>query len=320
MSENLLGEYLRARRDSLRPADAGVVLSGARKVAGLRREEVAVLAGISADYYTRLEQGRERRPSAQVVDTLAHALHLGPESRAHLHRLAGTTPERPPIPATDRVSPGLRQLMDSHPTAPAFVINATLDVLAANTLAKTLHAPFESMDNMARMIFLDPAGRHFYPRWTKAAETAVGHLRLTEGENGYSERLRQLVGTLSAHSTYFTLLWQKHDVHSKTQAAKQIRHPCAGLLSLTYQALDVRDAPGQQLIVYQAEPGSRGALALGRLTTCPSCGGTSGTSAGAVHRPGSFVMPDAGVEKDGCPFRQGRAGWHGGDGCGVPAD
>ncbi|MET9049927.1 helix-turn-helix transcriptional regulator [Streptomyces bacillaris] len=279
MSQNPLGDYLRARRGSLIPADAGVTFSGLRRVKGLRREEVAVLAGISADYYTRLEQGRERHPSAQIVDTLAHALRLGPEAHAHLHRLAGTTPARRIFPATDRVGPGLRQLMDNQPAAPAFVINATLDVLAANALAQALHSPFRHLDNLARMIFLDPVALSFYTRWATAAETAVGQLRLAQGQNGNTERLRQLVAAIGPRSPYFTRLWQSHEVHSKTRATKELHHPCAGPLSLTYQALDVRDAPGQQLIVYQAEPGSPDALALHQLATCPTCSARSASSA-----------------------------------------
>ncbi|MEU9075504.1 helix-turn-helix transcriptional regulator [Kitasatospora sp. NPDC048538] len=265
MTDNQLGEFLRARRAALRPQDAGVVSHGTRRVAGLRREEVAVLAGVNADYYTRLEQGRERHPSAQVIDALGRALQLGPDEQAHLHQVAETVPGNRFAHTTDLVSPALRQLLDGYPAAPAFVVNRTLDVLAANALAEALHSPFERMDDLASMVFLDPAGRQFYERWGHTAQAVVGHLRQAAGLDPGSPRLQELVRTLTAHSTDFTRLWESHTVRGKTQEAKHFLHPDVGPLTLTYQAFDVRDAPGQQLVVYQAEPGSPSARALALL-------------------------------------------------------
>ncbi|MFF7632880.1 helix-turn-helix transcriptional regulator [Kitasatospora sp. NPDC008050] len=265
MIDNHLGEFLRARRAALLPEDAGVASHGVRRVAGLRREEVAVLAGVNADYYTRLEQGRERHPSAQVLDALGRALRLDPDEHAHLHQLAGTVPGSRFAHTTDRVGPALRQLLDGYPAAPAFVINRTLDVLAANALAEALHSPFERLDNLARMVFLDPAGRQFYARWGHTTQAVVGHLRQAAGLDPDSPRLRELVRTLTADSTDFTRLWDAHAVRGKTQEAKHLLHPDVGPLTLTYQAFDVRDAPGQQLVVYQAEPGSSSAQALSLL-------------------------------------------------------
>ncbi|MBD2896575.1 hypothetical protein amrb99_55250 [Actinomadura sp. RB99] len=241
---------------------------GARRVAGLRREEVAVLAGVNADYYTRLEQGRERNPSPQVLDALGRALHLDADARAHLFRLAGTAPELPPSarPA-EQVSPALRQLMDGYPAAPAFVMNRTLDVLAANALADALYAPFEPADNLARMTFLDPAGRTFYTDWDRAAQAAVANLRQAAGFDPDDPRLRELVGALTEHSADFTRLWNSHTVRGKTRDAKNFLHPDVGALTLTYQAFDVRDAPGQQLVIYHAEPGSPSAQSLELLGT-----------------------------------------------------
>ncbi|WP_181807865.1 helix-turn-helix transcriptional regulator [Streptomyces shenzhenensis] len=265
MTGNHLGEFLRARRAALRPQDVGMASHGVRRVTGLRREEVAVLGGVNVDYYTRLEQGRERHPSAPVVDALGRALRLDADALAHLHRLAGTVPGDQFGHTTDRVGPALRQLMDGYPGAPAFVVNRTLEILAGNALADALHSPFEPADNLARMVFLDPAGRQFYTRWTETAQTTVGHLRQTAGLDPDNPRLREVVRVLTEHSAEFTRLWRTHAVRGKTQDAKHLLHPDVGPLTLTYQAFDVRDAPGQQLVVYQAEPGSPSAQALALL-------------------------------------------------------
>ncbi|MFD5141936.1 helix-turn-helix transcriptional regulator [Streptomyces sp. NPDC058401] len=262
---NLLGEFLRARRAALGPRDVGLVSHGVRRVAGLRREEVADLAGVNADYYARLEQGRERRPSPQVLDALGRALRLTPDTHAHLHRLAGTPPAD--RPATDRIGPALRRLLDGFSDDPAFVINATLDILAANPLADALHAPFAPADNLARMVFLDPAGRRFYTDWTSTARTTAAHLRQTAGITPNDPRLRSLVHTLTARSPDFARLWTAHEVLGKTQDTKHLHHPSAGPLTVTYQSFDVRAAPGQQLVVYQPAPHTPTAEALARLAT-----------------------------------------------------
>ncbi|MEU6458559.1 helix-turn-helix transcriptional regulator [Streptomyces sp. NPDC047065] len=268
MDENHLGDFLRARRAGLRPRDVGMVSHGTRRVAGLRREEVAVLAGVNGDYYTRLEQGRERNPSPQVLDALARALRLDTDARAHLFRLAGGAPgEAPSAHAAEEVSPALRQLMDGYPHTPAFVLSRTLDLLAANALAEALFEPFEPAGNLAHMVFLDPAGRAFYADWERAAQATVANLRQAAGFDPDSPRLRRLVGTLTEQSADFTRLWNAHAVRGKTQDVKNLRHPEVGALALTYQAFDVRDAPGQQLVIYHAEPGGPSARALDLLGT-----------------------------------------------------
>lgn len=253
---------------------------GPRRVAGLRREEVAVLAGVNADYYTRLEQGRERHPSAQVLDALGRALRLEPDACAHLHRLAGTAPQAPPAPPVDTVSPALRLLLaGAGPAAPAFVISRTLDVLAANALAGALFSPFARADNLARMTFLDLAATAFYPRWEYTARTTVAHLREAAGHDPDDARLRGLVAELSAGSIEFARLWAAHDVRGKTSDTKHLRHPRTGPLELTYQVFDVRDAPGQQLVVYLAEPGGAAERAL-RLLARSAAYGPGGTDDG----------------------------------------
>ncbi|AZM93843.1 helix-turn-helix transcriptional regulator [Streptomyces sp. W1SF4] len=261
MNDNHLGDFLRARRAAVRPGDVGMASHGTRRVAGLRREEVAVLAGVNADYYTRLEQGRERHPSAQVVDALSRALLLDADAAAHLHRLAGTVPARPHC-AEGQADPALRELIDGYTDTPAVVTGPALDILAANALAEALYSPFRPADNLATMVFLDPAGRHFHAQWDHTAKAVVGHLREAEGLHPGHPRLRALVHALLARSADFARLWSTHTVRGKTRAAKHFRHPDVGALHLTYHAFDVRHAPGQQLIVYHAEPDSPSAQAL----------------------------------------------------------
>jgi transcriptional regulator with XRE-family HTH domain len=280
MDDNHLGEFLRARRSGLRPQDVGMPSHGVRRVAGLRREEVAVLAGVNADYYTRLEQGRERHPSPQVLDALGRALLLDTDARLHLHRLAGVAPAaRGSLHVTEQVSPALRQLMDGYAHTPAFVMSRTLDLLATNALTDALYAPFTPADNLARMTFLDPAGRQFYQDWDRAAQAVVANLRQAAGFDPEQPRLGELVDTLTEHSAVFRRLWAEHSVRGKTRDAKQLLHPDVGALSLTYQSFDVRDAPGQQLVIYHAEPGSPSAHAL--------------TLLGSLHAGGRRTAPDS---------------------------
>jgi transcriptional regulator with XRE-family HTH domain len=280
MDDNHLGEFLRARRSGLRPQDVGMPSHGVRRVAGLRREEVAVLAGVNADYYTRLEQGRERHPSPQVLDALGRALLLDTDARLHLHRLAGVAPAaRGSLHVTEQVSPALRQLMDGYAHTPAFVMSRTLDLLATNALTDALYAPFTPADNLARMTFLDPAGRQFYQDWDRAAQAVVANLRQAAGFDPEHPRLGELVDTLTEHSAVFRRLWAEHSVRGKTRDAKQLLHPDVGALSLTYQSFDVRDAPGQQLVIYHAEPCSPSAHAL--------------TLLGSLHAGGRRTAPDS---------------------------
>jgi transcriptional regulator with XRE-family HTH domain len=261
-----LGEFLRARREALKPQDVGLPEHGRRRVPGLRREEVAMRAGVSSDYYMRLEQGRETSPSPRVIDAVAAALHLDDAALDHLRRLARAPQERRDVPARhDRISPQLLQLLDNWPDTPAFVLGPALDVLAHNALAAALHSGFQRFDNLARMVFLDPAGRRFYQDWEKAANSCVAEIRAAYGYDPDSLRITEVVDTLCVQSPEFTELWARHEVKGKTQQAKNLTHPEVGALEIQFSAFTVNDAPHQQLVVYQAEPASATASAFAAL-------------------------------------------------------
>ncbi|GAA2500156.1 transcriptional regulator [Winogradskya humida] len=254
MTGNNLGEFLRAHRGRLRPDDVGLPSYGTRRVAGLRREEVAALAGMNGDYYARLEQGREHSPSAQILEAISAALRLDGPAREHLYRLAGTAPDGRRTPK-EAVSAPLQRLLDAYTTVPAFVLNPAKDFVAANALAEALFCPFETVDNLARMTFLDPAAKHFFVHWEKFAESIVAGLRHATGiDPGYA-RLSEVVRSLSERSEAFETLWSSHTVYGKTQDATEFDHPEAGRLALISQSFDVRAAPGQLMVVYQPEPG-----------------------------------------------------------------
>jgi transcriptional regulator with XRE-family HTH domain len=267
MPSSELGTFLVARRAQVQPGDVGVVSSGVRRVAGLRREEVAMLAGVSVDYYTRLEQGRERHPSASVLDAVSRALDLDLDAREHLFRLADIAPASIRMPSRSHVDPNLLSLLDAWPDTPAIVIDRRLNLLARNTLAEAFYADFDAADNIVRMTFLDPAGRTFFVDWQRAAEACVANLRLALGHDPHDRLVLALVTELSAASPEFRRLWGRNDVRGKTHEAKTFRHSEVGELTLTYHAFDVRSAPGQQLIVYRAEPSSSSAEALRLLGT-----------------------------------------------------
>lgn len=274
-----LGSFLVARRGRLGPDDVGLVSHGRRRVAGLRREEVAVLAGVSADYYTRLEQGRERAPSASVLDGIARALDLGQDAREHLFRLADV-PVVHQAPPSDQVDDDLRQLLAEWPHLPAIVVNRRLDILARNTIAAALYSDFAETDNLARMTFLDPAGRTFFAAWDHAAESCVAALRLALGHHPADRRARTLTEDLANADDDFHRLWERHDVRGKTHEAKKFRHSAVGELTLAYRTFDVRGASGQQLIVYHAAPNSRDADAvrlLGMLAAVEHPEGATGS-------------------------------------------
>ncbi|MEV6346444.1 helix-turn-helix transcriptional regulator [Actinoplanes sp. NPDC051851] len=266
MTGNDLGEFLRAHRSRLRPEDVGLPSYGRRRVAGLRREEVAVLAGMNSDYYARLEQGRERGPSPQILDAISAALRMDEPAREHLYRLAGTASGTRRAPRLT-ISGPLRHLLDAHTSAPAFVLDPAKDLLAANALAEALFSPFAAIGNLAWMTFLDPAAPRFFRHWDAFAASIVAGLRHAAGTDPDYPRLRDLVASLNAASETFAALWDSPTVYGKSQDATEIEHPEVGSLSLTSQSFDVRAAPGQMLVVYQPEPGSPSAGALTLLGT-----------------------------------------------------
>jgi transcriptional regulator with XRE-family HTH domain len=267
MAPTELGDYLRSRRALVRPGTAGLISTGTRRVPGLRREEVALLAGLSADYYIRLEQGRERSPSAQVLDALGTALRLDDDGRAHLFRLAGLAP-RPARPAVaERVDPGLLRLMEAWPTTPALVYNRAYDVLAANAIARALFSGFTFSGNLMLLLFLDPRARDFYVDWGTVAANSVAGFRLGHGASPGDPRVRAVLTELLEHSPEFRDLWSRHDARGKALDTKLVRHADVGPLTLTMKTFDVRSAPGQELVVYDAEPGSRSAEGLLLLGT-----------------------------------------------------
>lgn len=260
-----LGDFLRARREALKPHDVGLPEYGRRRVPGLRREEVALLAGVSSDYYIRLEQGRENSPSPQVLDAVAQALKLDAEATDHLNRLCLTASQRPRDWGEAEVSRQLLQLMDGWDHTPAFVVGSALDIMAGNSLATALHSGFEKFDNLARMVFADPAGREFYQEWERAAHSCVAEIRAAYGHDPESARIAEVVAELSARSEEFAGLWQLHDVKGKSQEGKHLKHPQVGDLHINFAAFTVNGAPHQQLVVYQAEPASPTAAAFETL-------------------------------------------------------
>ncbi|WP_033221133.1 helix-turn-helix transcriptional regulator [Kitasatospora phosalacinea] len=266
MSE--LGEFLRQRRARIQPSDVGLPeLGRRRRVPGLRREEVARLAGVSVDYYVRLEQGRGDGVSAEVLDAVARVLRLDATERGHLHDLA--RPPRDTYRRTPRrIRPGLRLVLDSVAT-PVFVLGRCMDVLAWNAPADAVIGfsglpPAER--NMARHAFLTESGGRLYPEFERVAAETVAYLRLDAARHPDDPELAALVADLTAGSPLFAELWARHGVREKTSGRKLLLHPRAGELDFGYETLAPPGEPGLLLVVYTVEPGSVTAERLAALT------------------------------------------------------
>jgi hypothetical protein len=266
-------DFLASRRARIRPDQAGLPAYGMnRRVKGLRREEVAVLAGVSTDYYTRLERGNLTGVSESVLEALARALHLDDAERAHLFDLARAANEgsavassrRRPVPR--RVRPGVLAVLDAITDAPADVRNNRRDILASNRLGRALYSEMYvdpvRPANVARFTFLSPRARDFFLDWDTAASDIVANLRTEAGRNPYDRGLSDLVGELSTRSEEFRVRWAAHNVRHHNTGTKRLHHPIAGDLELGYEAMQLPGEPGLSLIVYTAAPGSPSQEAL----------------------------------------------------------
>lgn len=267
-------EFLSSRRGRLTPDRAGLpTYGGNRRVPGLRREEVALLAGVSVDYYTRLERGDLSGASDGVLDALARALQLDDAETAHLFDLSRTANSSPAARAPRKrsvaVRPSIQRLLDAMTEAPAILRNNYFDYVAANPLARALYSPVfaDPAPNSARFAFLNPAAKEFYPDWDKNTQELVATMRGEAGRNPYDRRLTDLVGELSTRSERFRTLWAAHDVRYHRSGVKRLRHPVVGDLELTYEAFELPADPGLTLSTYTAEPGSASADALRLLAS-----------------------------------------------------
>ncbi|MCF2536345.1 helix-turn-helix transcriptional regulator [Streptomyces nigra] len=285
-----LADFLRRARSQGDPARAGLPADGrVRRVPGLRREEVAFLAGVSTDYYTRLEQGRPITPSPAVVEALGRALGLDATGRAHLHDLigGGAAPGRRPRPV-QRVRPGLYQLLDSLDGEPALVLGRRTDILAANRMAKALFSDFDQRPprerNYARWMFLDDDARSLFVDWEDQARAAVESLRFEVGRAPDDPATLALVEDLRARSRAFDEWWEQHRVHQRTYGSKRLRHPLVGEITVDYETLALPGDPDTTLFVYTAEAGSASKRALDLLASWTL---TDAPGARADHAPES---------------------------------
>lgn len=271
-----LGEFLRVRRARLRPGDVGLPPgTGARRTPGLRREEIAALAGLSIDYYIRLEQGKEANPGGSILDGLARAFRLNEEEHAHLYALANHAAgriARSLPPASRVVRPGVCQLLETVRPCPAYVLTRTSDLLAANPEALALFPGLADWPperrNTIRYTFFHPAARELFADWDHSAEMTAAHLRSLAADTPDDLDVSALIAELLGGSPEFARLWQRHDVRHRRGEAKRFRHPRVGQFTLTSEALYLAD--GQRMTVYQAEPGGRDHDALTLLSMIAS--------------------------------------------------
>lgn len=274
-----LADFLRRARSQQDPQRAGLPAdTRVRRVPGLRREEVALLAGVSTDYYARLEQGRRIVPSPAVIAALARALNLDPAGQSHLEDLIGVGSSGSPrartpgaVPGVQRIRPGVQQLLDNLDTVPVFVLGRSSTVLAANRLARALFADFERMParerNYARWILLDPEARALFVDWDQQARTAVESLRLEFGAHPNDRSTAELIDDLRAQSPEFERWWNEHRVYQRTYGTKKLRHPVVGDLSIDYETLSLPGDKETTVFLYSTEPHSPSHHALNLLAS-----------------------------------------------------
>ena len=271
---NPIREFLTTRRARLSPDEVGVRSYGTRRVPGLRREEVAGLAGISVEYYTQLERGNVAGASEDVLEAVTRALQLNDVERSHLFDLVHIARQergrRAPVAA--KIGPYARHVLEAIPDAAAFIRNGRLDILATNRLAAALYADALAADgrrpvNLARFVFLDSASRRFYRAWDPIADQTVGSLRAEAGRDPDDEQLRALIGELTMRSDDFAQRWATHDVGQYRSGTQPFHHATIGDVDLAYEALELVSAPGQTLVIYTAEPGSPSEQALRDLVS-----------------------------------------------------
>jgi len=284
-------EFLTSRRARITPDQAGLRVYGDnRRVPGLRREEVALLAGVSVDYYTRLERGNLSGVSESVLEALARALQLDEAERSHLFDLAraahgATAPRR--RAKRQRVRPGVRRILDAMTAAPAFIRNGQLDILAANQLGYALYSTYVTPGqpaNTARFAFLDPRAKDFYLDWDRVTDEVVAILRSEAGRDPYDRSLSDLVGELSTQSQAFRTKWAAHNVRFHDTGIKRLHHPVVGDVDLTYEAMELSADAGLTMFAYTAEPGSKSEEALHLLASwaaTPEAAGTAHATDGA---------------------------------------
>ncbi|KUL37214.1 XRE family transcriptional regulator [Streptomyces sp. NRRL F-4489] len=268
-----LGDFLRTRRARLQPEDVGLASYGARRrVPGLRREELAQLAGVSVAYYTRLEQGQSHNASEGVLDALARALRLTPDEQTHLRQLARPTrARRRPAVRPEKARPGVRQLLTAIEGVPALALGPRFEILAWNRLGHALVAghldpesPNRPLDrpNAQRLLFLDPHTRELYPDRDEETRRAVAALRVAAGQRPDDQQLAELIGELSMKSTEFSALWSRHTVGFCTFGTKRFHHPLVGELTLDFEMMQTPDGSGQGVMIYTAPEDSPSAAAL----------------------------------------------------------
>jgi transcriptional regulator with XRE-family HTH domain len=281
---NLLGTFLRARREVVSPEQAGIPVRGMRRVAGLRREEVAMLSGISADYYLRLEQGRDRKPSPQILEAIARTLQLDEETTTYLFSLVADTPrQRRSRRAAETVPRGIATLVAGL-TLPAFVEGRALDVLAANPLATALSPRLAPGGNRLRDVFLDPAERAMFTDWDLAARSLIAGFRQSIGTDTHDERVVELIGELSLASPRFRELWARHDIRALQSGTLTISHPQVGELTLHQEKLLIPESGTMRLVILHPGPGSSAAHALALLASTMQAAPMPSSSDGTAAR------------------------------------